>query len=533
MAAQAAGPGSSPQDEGFLTRPDDTESRPASPEIIVLTLIAVVIGVVTRFVTASSLWLDEALSVNIASLPLSEIPKALERDGHPPLFYVLLHFWTDLFGTGDVAVRAMSGLFGLLALPLIWVIGRRRGGPLLAWLALAVFAIEPFAVRYSDEARMYSLVMLLVLCGYVLLDDVLRRDRATWWRYLLLAVDAAALLYTHYWSMWLLTAVGIVLVWTAWRSDDRDRRRVVIITLVALAIGAVLFVPWLPTMLSQSKHTGTPWAPPMRPTSALSVTLADLGGWGYGEQTLAAVVVALLLVLGVFGRARTRSLTELDLRTRRQLRAEALIAALALAIGVGISYVLKGAYASRYASIVLPLIVLLMAGGLTRFRARWVTFGVAAVCCLLLAVGAFWNTRDNRSQMGQIGAKVTQQAKSGDVVVFCPDQLGPAGTRAMPGDASGIVYLSYPSLGDPRFVDWVDYKQRNDAADPAAIGAEIQRRAGDHAIFLVENGAYRTFENDCESLMAALAVGRTGEQLDADDGEHFFEHAALWRFTKS
>ena len=97
----------------------------------------------------------------------------------------------------------------------------------------------------------------------------------------------------------------------------------------------------------------------------------------------------------------------------------------------------------------------------------------------------------------------------------------------------GLFYVSYPSLGDPRFVDWVDYKDRNDAADPAEIGARIQVLAGSHAIFLVENGAYRTFENDCEALMASLAVGRTGEQLDADDGEHYFEHASLWRFTRS
>ncbi len=530
MTDRAAPSSDHPDEAAIEVMADDTERRAAPPEIVVLALVAVVIGVVTRFVTASSLWLDEALSVNIATLPIGEIPQALERDGHPPLYYVLLHFWTDLFGTGDVAVRALSGLFGLLLLPLVWIAGRRRGGALLAWLALAVMAVDPFVVRYAAETRMYALVMLLVLSGYMLLDDVLRRDRATWWRFALIAVDAAALLYTHYWSMWLLAAVGMVLAWRAWRTHDHAERRRMVSVLIALVIGALAFLPWLPTMLYQSKHTATPWAPPMRPTSALSVTIADLGGWGYGEQTLAAVVVALLLALGLFGRARSRTSTELDLRTRRQLRAEALVAGLAFLIGVCVSFVLKGAYASRYASIILPLVVLLMAAGLTRFRARWVTFGAATVSCLLLAVGAYWNTRDNRSQMGQIGAKVTAVAQAGDVVVFCPDQLGPAGRREMP---DGLVYLSYPALTDPSFVDWVDYKDRNDAADPAAVGAEIQRIAGSHAIFLVANGAYRTFENDCESLMAALAVGRTGEQLDADDGAHFFEHASLWRFTKS
>ena len=130
-----------------------------------------------RFVTRSPLWLDEALSVNIAQLPLGQIPAALRHDGHPPLYYFLLHGWMALFGTGDVAVRALSGLFAVAALPLAWLVGRRRGGPLLAWLFVGVLALSPFALRYATETRMYSLLMLLVLVGYLLLDDVVRRGR--------------------------------------------------------------------------------------------------------------------------------------------------------------------------------------------------------------------------------------------------------------------------------------------------------------------------------------------------------------------
>ena len=55
----------------------------------VIALFAV--GVVIRFVTASHLWLDEALTVNIARLPLGQLTDALRRDGAPPLYYVLLH----------------------------------------------------------------------------------------------------------------------------------------------------------------------------------------------------------------------------------------------------------------------------------------------------------------------------------------------------------------------------------------------------------------------------------------------------------
>ena len=67
-----------------------------------------------------------------------------------------------VFGTSDAVVRSLSGLFSLAALPLAFTIGRRRGGRLLAWIAVGVLAMAPFALRYATETRMYSMVILLV-----------------------------------------------------------------------------------------------------------------------------------------------------------------------------------------------------------------------------------------------------------------------------------------------------------------------------------------------------------------------------------
>ena len=123
------------------TPPGAQTDRDARPEIVVLAVVALAIGLFTRFVTRSSLWLDEALSVNIAQLPLGEMAEALKHDGHPPLYYALLHGWIDVFGSGDVAVRGLSGLFGIATLPLVWILGRRKGGTVLAWVAVAVVAV--------------------------------------------------------------------------------------------------------------------------------------------------------------------------------------------------------------------------------------------------------------------------------------------------------------------------------------------------------------------------------------------------------
>ena len=91
-------------------------------------VVVVGAGIVARFLPRGSMWLDEALSANIAQLPLGDIGGALERDGHPPLYYVILHAWGALVGWSPWALRALSGIFGVAALPLAFWAGRRIGG---------------------------------------------------------------------------------------------------------------------------------------------------------------------------------------------------------------------------------------------------------------------------------------------------------------------------------------------------------------------------------------------------------------------
>ena len=62
------------------------------------------------------LWLDEAQSVAIARRSLPGLVDGLRADGAPPIYYVLLHGWMQVFGHGDVAVRSLSILFALAAL---------------------------------------------------------------------------------------------------------------------------------------------------------------------------------------------------------------------------------------------------------------------------------------------------------------------------------------------------------------------------------------------------------------------------------
>jgi mannosyltransferase len=242
--------------------PLDGEPREgaARPEIVALAIVAIVVGIALRFVSRSALWLDEALTVNISSLPFGDLQEALRHDGHPPLYYVLLHGWIDVVGTSDVAVRALSGIFGVASLALAWLYGRRRGGATLAWCYTAVVAMAPFALRYGSENRMYSLMILLVLAGALVVDDIVRRGRDGWGRLAAAALLSALLLYTHYWAIWLLGAVVLWLAWTWWRNREPATRRACLRLAGAMVVGGVLFRPGSPPC-STSRPTPAPRGP--------------------------------------------------------------------------------------------------------------------------------------------------------------------------------------------------------------------------------------------------------------------------------
>jgi hypothetical protein len=481
----------------------------------------VLIGVVARFVSPSKLWLDEALSVNIATLPVGDMLTALKHDGHPPLYYLLLHGWMSLFGEGDAAVRALSGIFGVATLPLAWIAGRRLAGAAGARWALLVVALSPYCVRYSTETRMYSLVMLLVLAGYLLLTDALKAPTLP--RLAGIAVVSGLLLLSHYWSIWLLGATGLLLVARWWRNADE--RATTLKAIVAVAAGGVLFLPWVPSFLYQSGHTGTPWGEPFRPTAVVQLTMADMaGGNNFSEGTLGGYLILVFMLLALFVVRSERREVVLDVGTAPTVRRELAVSLVTIVIGCAVAYATSATFQSRYAAVFIPLVLLAAAVGITRVPEGAARLAAGGTFVAFALVGVGWINYFERTQSPQIASAVADHAQPGDVVVYCPDQLGPDYSREMP---DGLVELAYPTLDAPDRIDWVDYASRNAAADPLALADEVRRIAGDHDIFVVWKAEYLTYGLQCEQFLHEVGQGRTGQNLVTQDGGKFYEPANL------
>jgi mannosyltransferase len=480
----------------------------------------VLVGVVLRFLTTSHLWLDEALTVNIARLPLSRIPGALRHDGSPPLYYLLLHAWTNVLGASDVAVRALSASFAIATLPLVWLAGLRLGGRRVAVAALVLFAASPFACRFATEARMYSLLGLLGVAGYLLLLRFM--ERRSLGAGAGLAVTTGLLLLTHYWAIYLVATVSLMLIVRAWRLREWKA----LAPLAAMAAGGVLFVPWLPDFAYQLKHTGTPWAD--LPTfNAVIDTVRSWAGGGSDAGQVLNLMFVVLAGLAVFGLAVDRRHVELDLHTRPGVRRLVVACLGTLLTAVVAAEAFRSAYVVRYTSVAFPFFILIVAFGTLVFADSRVRIGVLALAVTLGFIAAVPNTGGRRTEAGRVAAVLNRSARPGDVVAYCPDQVGPSVSRLV---RAPVTQLTFPAATSPEFVDWVDYAERNHAALTAPFAQMLDERAGSHQLWVVWSPNYKTFGTKCSTIVDRLKLLRPDMKRVVKVSTKFEEHMGLIRY---
>jgi 4-amino-4-deoxy-L-arabinose transferase-like glycosyltransferase len=524
VASEAPARATSPPDGA-----DPADQSSPTRWLVIAAVLVVGAGVVMRFVTLSELWLDEALSVNISRLPLGDIPDWLRHDGAPPLYYFLLHVWTDVFGTSNLAVRSLSGILSVATLVPMWFAGRRIAGRTGAWIAVLVLASSPYAIGFGSETRMYSLVMLLVTVGYLAVRRLL--ERPSLGRQAVVALVTALLLYTHYWAFFLIAAVGALLAWAAWRGSDPEQRHAARAGLVALVAGAITFLPWIPTFLYQSENTGTPWGDPIFMTASFAFALRDFAGGEHSEAYALLVVLIAVTIVAVFGRATDRYRIELDVRTRPGVRAEAGIWVATLLLGGAFAFVTRGTFAGRYASILYPLFVLVLVYGVTVFADKRVRAVLLAIVVIIGLGSGLRAVLADRTEARPVADAIRSGAKPGDVVLYCPDQLGPSVSRLLEG-APRLAQLTFPAGDRPELVDWVDYEERRTRINTNTFAQRVLDRTGpDNTIWYVVAVQYRGGnEGRCEAVLRSLSAARPGGRQVVEANDEYSEFFALFEY---
>jgi mannosyltransferase len=168
--------------------------------IILLLAAILILAIFLRFyeLGTESIWLDEAESIRESAMA---IPQIAQHTNQPPLYFLILRIWIELFGTGETALRSLSAMFGILAIAVVFLVGSSLANQRVGLIGAFLASISGFLIYYSQEARAYCLLLLLSLLSYWFFIEVLKKDRLGW--YLAYFVSTILMLYTHFYGLFI------------------------------------------------------------------------------------------------------------------------------------------------------------------------------------------------------------------------------------------------------------------------------------------------------------------------------------------
>lgn len=201
--------------------------------------------------------LDELFSIKHASLPFMDIISNVDNEPHPPFYYILLHFWMGIFGSSEIATRSLSVLFGVVSIYLMWCLGTLLFNRETGLIASLILAISSFHIRYSQESRMYSLMVMLTLVSMYFFVKMQGGKDHKYYPYYL--ISSTLLLYSHIYGIFIILAqnfyVAIILFTSLTRGKNIRKSPAKGFSIknwiVLQSILFVVFIPWLLVLGSQ------------------------------------------------------------------------------------------------------------------------------------------------------------------------------------------------------------------------------------------------------------------------------------------
>ncbi len=394
---------------------------------------------------------SEAYSAFAASRPdvgaIVRIP-IVDDPGKQLLYYIVLHYWTLIFGAREAALRAPSVIFGLAALAMIFALGRDLFDDAAGAGAAAMWAFNPLAAVFSFRARMYTMLIALALGHLYAFRRT--RDRANPGWTIACAITGAAVIYTHLGGAAIIAAEAAILA----RDFVRGRRRLA--PWLALGGAVVLFAPYLPIAIAQSRVLiAGHWLDWIGPAYHYSLA----------ARIIAAAGAAALALWLTFGR-------EIETGADEPVRFSILWIAIPILLFSAGSIAVRPMFQIRYVSPAFAMLSVLCAGLLAIAGSRVRNLAVVAVTSVMLA--AALAVRPVIQPWGAVARMIAQAKRPADPIFF------------ESGFVSAGAALSVPNLGFPRGYYAVPFnyyfagpnpRLTIPAYDPAAARASIERAA--------------------------------------------------------
>jgi len=276
----------------------------ARPWMTLALILLLAVGLRLINLSGRTLWYDEAFAVLFAEQgwqamvdgTLTEVEDGSAADVHPLVYYQGLHYWMAAFGDSPAAVRLFSVLIGVATIPVVFWLARDWFGLRAGLVAALITAVAPFHVQYSQEARMYALLALILTLATWVYWRACRRGAAGYW--LAFGVLAGAAMYVQQLAAMTLLALGLLPL----LARDRDR---IVRTGLAALVALAIYLPWLLHLPDQLAKLRSYWV--QKPNvlhlwlalrSFVAVNLDFAAVWWLPTFLLAAVFAVFLLYRG-------------------------------------------------------------------------------------------------------------------------------------------------------------------------------------------------------------------------------------------
>ncbi len=221
--------------------------------LFALILLKLVISI--PFLNSQPIDLDEPFSIYHSQKSLTHLLTIFKTENNPPLHFIFLHFWEQLFGIGAISVRTLSLLFSVLTIPILWQIAAKFINTKGAIILCLLFIFSDFHHYHALEARTYSLLVLeYSLLLYYLLKSLIDQNGAKVGNYIIIGFLNALLFYTHYiFPFILLSEVFVVLIFI--KAIDWKKM------LLSFVLFGALTLPWISVLVTRidSINTSGTW----------------------------------------------------------------------------------------------------------------------------------------------------------------------------------------------------------------------------------------------------------------------------------
>lgn len=235
-------------------------------------------------------WGDEAWTGLLTQLSVPEIIQVTGQDFHPPMYYLLVHLFTQIFGSSE-AIRMVSFTFyALLGIP-VYFLAKELKNKWLRILSVVMVYASPIMFTFAFEARTYSLLAFMSACTTLFFWRALEKKEVKWW--ILYFIFGSIGVYSHYYMWFILASHGFF-----WLLADRKQFWRVFKAYLGILI---VQAPWIPTLFSQvSSVVGDYWIGGMNEKTHYEFFLRVTGGdIVTDQQKMIAMTFAGLMVLSL------------------------------------------------------------------------------------------------------------------------------------------------------------------------------------------------------------------------------------------